>query len=48
LCRPELADQFQTIAQRTELMTDKDRNGLTVAQWATDNRSDVFLYDDHR
>ena len=48
LCIPELADQFQTIAQNTALMTDKDRNGLTVAQWAADSRSDVFLYDDHR
>jgi hypothetical protein len=29
-------------------MTDKDRNGLSVAQWTADSRSDVFLYDDLR
>jgi dTDP-4-dehydrorhamnose 3,5-epimerase len=48
ICRPELTDQFQTIAHNTALMTDKDRNGFTVAQWTADSRSDVFLYDDLR
>jgi dTDP-4-dehydrorhamnose 3,5-epimerase len=48
LCKPELRDQFQTIAKSTMLMTDKDRNGLTIAQWAADPRSENFLYDDHR
>src|SRR5215218_9459100 len=42
LCSPELADQFRTIAHNTALMTDKDRNGLTVAEWTADSRSDVF------
>ena len=48
LCSPDLADQFQAIANSTPLMTDKDRNGLTVAQWSADSRSENFLYDDHR
>jgi dTDP-4-dehydrorhamnose 3,5-epimerase len=48
LCNPELRDQFQAIAHSTTLMTDKDRNGPTVAQWTADHRSENFLYDDHR
>jgi dTDP-4-dehydrorhamnose 3,5-epimerase len=48
LCDPGLADEFQAIARGTMLMTDKDRNGLTVAQWSADSRSENFLYDDHR
>ena len=42
------ADQFQTIAQSTALMTDKDRYGLYRGAVAADSRSDVFLYDDLR
>ncbi len=48
LCSPELRDQFQAIAHSTALMTDKDRNGLSIAQWTADHRSENFLYDDHR
>lgn len=46
LCIPELADQFQTIASSTTLMTDKDRNSFSVASWAADPRSENFRYDD--
>jgi dTDP-4-dehydrorhamnose 3,5-epimerase len=46
LCEPGLADQFRSIASETPLMTDKDRNALTVAGWTADPRSDVFLYDE--
>ena len=48
LCNPELRDRFQAIAHNTTLMTDKDRNGPTVAEWTADRRSENFLYDDHR
>lgn len=46
LCEPALADQFQTIARGTELMTDKDRDSVTVAGWTADPRSENFIYDD--
>jgi dTDP-4-dehydrorhamnose 3,5-epimerase len=48
LCAPELRDQFRAIAHETTLMTDKDRNGFSLAGWTADERSENFLYDDHR
>jgi dTDP-4-dehydrorhamnose 3,5-epimerase len=45
LCDPTLRDQFQSIARSTALMTDKDRNALSLAQWTADERSGNFLYD---
>ncbi len=48
LCDPALRDRFRAIAQSTSLMTDKDRNGLSVAEWTSDERSEHFLYDDLR
>jgi len=46
LCEPELASLFQQIALGTELMTDKDRNGFSLASWTADPRSENFLYDE--
>ncbi|MBA2598424.1 MAG: dTDP-4-dehydrorhamnose 3,5-epimerase family protein [Chloroflexia bacterium] len=46
LCIPALRDQFQSIARDTSLMTDKDRNGFSLASWTADERSGNFLYDD--
>ena len=46
LCDPELASLFQSIAQGTELMTDKDRAGFSLASWTADARSENFLYDE--
>ncbi len=46
LCDPELASLFQEIAHNTELMTDKDRNGFSLASWTADPRSENFLYDE--
>jgi dTDP-4-dehydrorhamnose 3,5-epimerase len=48
LCEPLLRDHFQAIARGTSLMTDKDRNGLSLAAWTADERSELFLYDDLR
>ncbi len=48
LCIPELREQFHAIAQDTTLMTDKDRNGFSLAAWTADQRSGNFLYDDLR
>ena len=48
LCEPSLADQFQSIAHHTALMSDKDRDALSVAAWSADERSENFRYDDLR
>lgn len=48
LCDPALRDQFQTIAHSTTLMSDKDRNALSLAGWTADERSENFRYDDLR
>ena len=46
LCDPELARLFQEIAHSTELMTAKDRDGLSLASWNADPRSENFQYDE--
>lgn len=46
LCDTGLASLFQQIARSTELMTDKDRNGLSLASWTADPRSENFQYDE--
>lgn len=44
LCNPELKEAFSTIAPTTRLITQKDRDGLSVSAWKEDGRSDAFLY----
>lgn len=44
LCAPNLKDIFDSVSAKTELMTDKDRNGLSVATWKKDARSESFIY----
>jgi dTDP-4-dehydrorhamnose 3,5-epimerase len=44
LCDPQLRKEFVEIAAATKLMTDKDRNGFSVAGWANDARSDNFIF----
>jgi dTDP-4-dehydrorhamnose 3,5-epimerase len=44
LCDPSLAATYQEIAATTELITDKDRSGLSVAAWNGDDRSRNFVY----
>ena len=46
LCDPELASVFQEIAHQTDLMTAKDRDGLSLASWTADPRSENFQYDE--
>lgn len=43
LCEPELKKIFDEIALTT-LITDKDRDGFSVAGWEADERSDNFIY----
>ena len=44
LCDPHLKEVFCEIASSTRLMTDKDRNGLSVSAWERDERSENFVY----
>ncbi len=45
LCDPELYKQFQSIIGRSDLLiSDKDKNGLSVKAWNSDNRSANFTY----
>jgi dTDP-4-dehydrorhamnose 3,5-epimerase len=42
LCDPKLRATFQEIASNSPFITDKDRDGLSVDQWAADSRSHQF------
>lgn len=44
LCPRGLRDTFREIASSTPLMTDKDRDGLSVSAWESDERSENFMY----
>lgn len=44
LCDPALKALFDKTAAASPLITDKDRNGLSVAAWLADPRSDNFIY----
>jgi len=44
LCDPTLKETFYDVASSTRLMTDKDRNGLSVSAWERDERSENFTY----
>jgi dTDP-4-dehydrorhamnose 3,5-epimerase len=44
LCDPRLKDAFDSVARVNPLMTDKDRNGHTLASWVANPNSDRFLF----
>src|ERR687886_624571 len=44
LCDQNLRKTFYEIASSTRLITDKDRNGLSVSAWERDERSNNFVY----
>ena len=44
LCDPGLRKTFHDIASSSSLITDKDRNGLSVSAWEGDERSENFVY----
>jgi dTDP-4-dehydrorhamnose 3,5-epimerase len=44
LCDGGLRETFQDVASGSPLITDKDRNGLSVAAWEGDERSKNFTY----
>jgi dTDP-4-dehydrorhamnose 3,5-epimerase len=43
-CDTNLKQLFADIASSTELITDKDKNGFTVAAWLENDNSDNFIY----
>jgi dTDP-4-dehydrorhamnose 3,5-epimerase len=44
LCDNDLRETFHEISSSTQLITDKDRNGLSVSAWEKDERSSNFIY----
>jgi dTDP-4-dehydrorhamnose 3,5-epimerase len=44
ICDPKLKKVFDSIVPKTKLMTDKDRNGFTLAAWSKEKNSDQFIY----
>ena len=45
LCDTNLKQLFDSIAHSTSLITDKDKNGFTLAAWMENKDSDNFIYD---
>ncbi len=46
LCDPALRQEVAAAVAGRLLISDKDRDGLSVGAWGADPRSDTFLYDD--
>lgn len=44
LCDPQLKKQFDGLVSGNTLISPKDQNALTMAQWADDKRSDNFIF----
>ncbi|HXH22580.1 MAG TPA: dTDP-4-dehydrorhamnose 3,5-epimerase family protein [Dehalococcoidia bacterium] len=44
MCAPELKRVFDEVSRRTSLVTEKDRNGYTLAAWTASPLSDNFIY----
>jgi dTDP-4-dehydrorhamnose 3,5-epimerase len=44
LCDTSLKELFDSIVPATTLITDKDKNGFSVAQWEANKNSDNFIY----
>ena len=45
LCDTSLKELFDSMVPSTKLITDKDKNGLSVDGWNCDARSDNFIYE---
>ena len=44
LCDQGLKEQFDKIVRTSGIFSDKDRNGLSLKSWLSDNRSENFIY----
>jgi dTDP-4-dehydrorhamnose 3,5-epimerase len=47
LCSSDLVDIFQNVLKGNPLMSDKDKNGLTLKEWQDKPESDLFIYRKH-
>jgi len=45
LCDPDLKNEFDEISSSATLITDKDKNGLSLHEWLVDERAENFLYE---
>jgi len=45
LCDADLKTKFDQMVSGTPLISDKDRNGFTVAQWSQNPNADQFMYE---
>ena len=44
LCSQDLKSLFQRVVKQGGLLSEKDRKGLSLSQWLSDERSDNFVY----
>ena len=44
ICDTKLKKVFDSIVPKTKLITEKDKNGLTLAVWLKEKNSDQFIY----
>jgi len=44
ICDAKLKKAFDSIVPKTKLITEKDKNGLTLAAWLKEKNSDQFIY----
>jgi len=44
ICDTKLKKVFDSIVPKTKLITEKDKNGLTLAAWLKEKNSDQFIY----
>lgn len=44
LCEPKLKDIFDCFKIKEPLISEKDKNGLTLKEWLSDKRSENFVY----
>lgn len=44
LCPPELKSLFDEVVRKNGILSEKDRNGLSLKKWLDDSRSDNFVY----
>lgn len=44
MCDKALKSEFDEVVFKTQLITDKDRNGLSVEAWLEDERSENFIF----
>lgn len=44
ICDKKLKLGFEKVAKTTKLISEKDRNGLSISEWKRDERSNNFIY----